>query len=380
MTVVLLAGTGLLLASVHRMASVPPGFDAEKLGYARLDFRATGWTGRAGLVQRRAVIDDLVARLSAVPGIAAVTAGPPPVGGYANGGFLPDDSPPSPSTTVRAEIYPVRSDFFQVAAIPLVRGRAFGDDDGPGTRPVAIINESAARRFWPDRSAVGRRFRQFAGDADEPPLTIVGVVADVRTINLTREHVQIYRPSAQSFEPSEILFRASGEMAPVIATIRTVVRGLDDRVAMTSAGPVDALFAERSPLGPARFHATFIGLFAATALLTAGIGLYGVLSYAVARRTHEIGVRIALGAGRTRVRWMMAGEVLLPVVVGLAAGVVAALWLSRFIASQLFRVAPRDPLILGAIVLLLVVVSTMAAIVPVRRAVRIEPAVALRDE
>lgn len=380
MTVVLLTGTGLLLASVHRMASVPPGFDEENLGYARLDFRATGWAGRAGLVQRRAFIDDLIARLVAVPGIAAVTAGPPPVGGYANGGFLPDDSRPSPSTTVRAENYPVRSDFFRVARIALVSGRAFGADDGPSALPVAIINESAARRFWPEGSAVGRRFRQFAGDADSPPLTIVGVVADVRTGNLMREHVQIYRPSAQSFEASEILFRAPGAMAPVIAAIRTAVRDVDARVAMVDAGSVDGLFVERSPLGPVRFYATFLGLFAAIALLTAAIGLYGVLSYAVARRTYEIGVRIALGAGRTRVRWMMAGEVLLPVVAGLAAGIVAALWLSRFIASQLFQVAPRDPMILGAIVLFLVVVSAMAAVVPARRAVRIDPAVALRDE
>jgi predicted permease len=372
MTLVLLTGAGLLLASFIRLVTVPPGFNAENLGYADLTFPRNVTPGMA-----RAFFDDLLARIAAVPGVKAATVGPPPVSGIAGEQFLPEEGDGRAATAMPLELFLVRPDYFRVAGIPLREGRTFGPEDGPNAPPVAVISENAARRFWPGRSAIGQHFRSSPAD---PPLTVVGVVPHIRTIELARDGVEAYRPTAQIGEPLALLFRVSGDPAPVIAAIRREIRAIDARVIVARIGMVSNLFAEFDPIGSSRFYTLLLGLFAGLGLVTASVGLHGLLSYSVSRRTHEIGVRIALGADIARVRRLMIADVLRPVVTGVAIGLVAATWLSRFVAAQLFQVRPHDPLVLGAIVMLFVLVSAVAAFVPVRRATRIDPAEALRTD
>lgn len=375
MTLVLLAGAGLLLSSLLRLVSVPTGFVPEDLGYASLTFPRNAYTQPA---QTTAFYNQLIARLATVPGFRAATVGPPPVSGYAGYQFHPEGSDDErEATAVPLELFPVRTDYFRVAGIPLREGRVFGPEDGPSAPPVAIISENAARRLWPGRSAIGQRFRWYPA---VPPLTVVGVVPHIRTINLARAGGEVYVPAAQGGEVASLVFRTTGEPAPAIAAIRAEARSIDPTVTVGRIGMVDKLFAEFDPIGSSRFYALLLGLFAGVGLLTAAVGLYGLLSYSVSRRTHEIGVRIALGAGIARVRWLMIADAFVPVGAGMVVGLVAAGWLSRLIASQLFQVTPGDPATLVAIAMLFVVVSAVAVIAPVRRATRIEPAEALRTE
>ena len=374
MTMVLLAGAGLLLASFLRMLTVPRGFDEANLGYALLEFPPQEYAQSPRL---RAFFDELTARMSAFPGVNAVTAGLPPVSGYAGQQLLLEGSGGQPSIAVPLELFPVQPDYFRVARIPLKEGRMFGPEDGPNAPPVAIISENAARRFWPGQSAIGRRFRLFA---ETPPLTIVGVVPHIRTINLARDGVEAYVPATQHGLPRSLLFRMTRDPAPVIAAIRAEVRAIGVRVTVTRIGMVSTYFAEFDPLGSPRFYAVLLSLFAGVALLTAAVGLYGLLSYSVGQRTREIGVRIALGADLSRMRWLVIGDALAPVAMGVAVGLVASLWLSRFVASQLYQVRPHDPVTFVAIVLLLLAVSAAAAFGPAYRASRVDPVEALRAE
>ncbi len=201
-----------------------------------------------------------------------------------------------------------------------------------------------------------------------------------RTINVAGDGVEAYVPVAQYAYPSSFLFRTAGDAAPAIAAIRESVRQIDSRVALTRIGSVETLYEEFDPLGSPRFYAWLLGLFAGVALLTAAVGLYGQLSYAVGRRTREIGVRIALGADLSRVRWLVVRDALGPVIVGMCAGLVASRWLSRYLASQLFQTQSDDPLTFGAIVLVLLTTATAAASGPVRRASRVDPVETLRAE
>jgi predicted permease len=374
MTMVLLAGAGLLLASLIRIVTVPAGYDPENLGYAYLTFPQKA-TVRPE--QRRAFFDELIARIAAVPGVRGATVGQPPVGGNTGRQFLPEERDGRGTSTAPLEEFYVRPDYFRVAGIPLREGRMFGPEDGAHAQPVAIISENAARRFWPGQRAIGQRFRWWPS---EPPATIVGVVPHVKTFQVARDGVEAYYPAAQMGEPPYLLFRVSGDPARVIATIRAQVRAIDASVTVSRIGMVNNLFAEFDPIGSARFYASLLGLFAGLGLVTAAVGLYGLLSYSVSRRTREIGLRIALGAGIWGVRRLIIVEGLVPVAVGIGVGLVAAGWLPRLVASQLFRVEPHDPPTLGAVVLLFVIVCAVAVVAPARRATRIDPAEALRTE
>jgi putative ABC transport system permease protein len=371
MTIVLLAGAGLMVTSVARMLDVPRAFDTTNLGYASLTLPRKGYEQPA---QERAFYDELVARVAAIPGVSTVAAGLTPVEGIPRKFLVENSDEASPALL---ELFPIQPDYFRVVRLPLQEGRAFGPADGPTAPPVAIISSNAASRFWPGQSAIGKRFRLWEGT---PLLTIVGVVPHMRTINLARDGVEAYVPMAQSGWPTSLVFRTSGDAGAVIAAIRDVVRQTDPRVTLGRIGSVENLYAEFDPLGSPRLYAWLFGLFAGIALVTAAVGLYGLLSYTVGRRTREIGVRIALGADLSRVCWLVIRDALGPVIVGICAGLVASRWLSRFIASELFQVKPDDPLTLGTIVLVLLTAATAAASGPVRRASRVDPVETLRAE
>ena len=370
LTVVLLAGAGLMVASLMRMVAKPPGFDPRNLGYAALRFP------QERSFDRTAFFDALIARTAAMPGMRDVTAGLPPVAGYPGAKFLLDEG--DPATAAPLEFFPVRPDYFRIAGIPLKEGRLFGPEDVENAPPVAIISEAAANRFWPGQSPVGRHFRRFY--PDEPPITIIGVVPSLKTIQVPRDGVEAYLPAAQDGHPPDLLFRFAGDLAPMAAAIRAQAQAVNPKVSVVRVGLVSNLFAEFDPLGPTRFHAVLLSVFAALGLVTAAVGLYGVLSYCVSRRTHEIGVRLALGAEVGKVRALLLKEGLVPVGVGMILGLVATPWLSQYLASRLFQIAPNDPLVLSSIVVVLTTVCAAAILVPARRATRVSPVDALRAE
>ena len=373
LTVVLLAGAGLLTASLNRLVAVPTGYDAHNLGFAEMTLPKRVPLDAA----QRGSIDRLVARIGSLPGVRAVTVGLPPTGGYTGGSFLPEGSLVEPLPSVPAESFYVRPSYFQVAGIPLSEGRGFGPEDRRDTPLVAVISDNVARRFWPGESAIGKRFRQ---DPRAPLVTIVGVVPRVRTSLLARETAVVYMASTQVAEHPNLLFRIDGDAGATLNAIRRELRAANPRLTLERIGMVERLAAEWDPTAPARFYALLFGAFAGLAVLTAGVGLYGLLAYSVSRRTQEIGVRIALGAGVSSVRRLVVRELFVPVAGGIVAGLLAANVLSEYLRSRLFQVAPGDPVVLTVIVAFFLMVCVAAAFVPVRRATRVDPVDALRAE
>jgi len=371
LTIVLLVGAGLLITSLSRLTDVPVGYDNRNLGFASMTLPR-----RVPLDDgHRAMFDDLVARVRSLPGVEAVTVGLPPTGGGTGGVFLAEDSSVVPLPSVPTEVFVVRPDYFQVVGIPLVEGRLLGPDDRRNTPLVAVISDNVAGRFWPGQSPIGRRFRQHS---DSPLVTVVGVVPRVRTALLARETAVVYLASTQAVEHPNVLFRIAGDAGTTLNTIRQEIRAADTPLTLARIGMVDTF--ERDPTALARFYALLFGVFAGIAVLTAAVGLYGLLAYSVSRRTREIGVRMALGASIANVRRLVVRELSTPVTVGIAAGLVVSSQLGAYLRSRLFEVEPGDPTVLAIVVTFFLLVCAIAALVPVRRATRVEPAEALRAE
>ena len=369
LTLVLLVGAGLFVNSFLRMATTPAGFDGKHLLYAEFSFPPDAFALPA---QQIAFADDLVARVSKMPGVRQATLGQPPAQGELSVQRLVPDGSPQHSARLRTYTYCVRPEYFRVAGITLREGRTFGQIDQRGAPKVIIVSENAATRLWPGRSAVGR---QLDG------LTVVGVVSHLKTIDFVNDGVELFYPLAQHDRyPPGLLVRTTGDAATLAALIRAEVRAIDPRVTVQDIGTVDNLFARSDPLGSSRFYATLLGSVAGLGLLTAAVGLYATLSFAVNQRTHEIGVRVALGAEAGNIGRLLIRDALGPVLLGIAAGLVAATWLSKFIGSQLFHVRPHDVTTYVAVVILLVIMCAVAALAPVARASRIDPADALRNE
>jgi putative ABC transport system permease protein len=372
--VLLLAGAGVLMLSLYRMSTVPVGFRAAGLVHAGLYLPGFDPLTPA---QRTVWMDALVDRLRASPGLDVVTAAPAPVQGTTSGALFLLEENGSPAPVLPVESFHVRPEYFGIVGLTLKQGRPFGNDDRRGAPPVAIISELAARRHWPDRSPLGQQFRLYP---TSDLLTVVGVVNDVRTLALREGRVQVYVPSAQSHESRELLFRATRPIDEVTSTVRATVRDLDPRASVVAVRSVDRLFQTGHPGAATRFYAALFGLFATIGVMTAAVGLYGLVSYAVSRRTPEIGIRVALGSSSAGVRRLMLAEALAPIAAGVAAGLVATWWATPLLVPHLFRVDPRDPWILAGIVVVFLAVGTAAVAVPVRRAMRIDPAAALRVE
>jgi putative ABC transport system permease protein len=372
LTLVLLSGAGVYVGSFIRMATMPRGFESRNLWYVSLTSPGGGvWT----VDRQAAYIDQLTSRVSRLPGVREVAFGQSPVSGARNTTvFTPEGDPARASATV-TQWYFVSDNYFRAAGIPILEGRAFGSADRPDTPEVIIISENAARRLWPQQSAIGRRF-----SAARVNYTVVGVVPHLKTFDVAADGFEMFRAASQATYIPSFVVRVTEE-APLLAdAIRAEVRAIDPVVKLQRLGTVDNLVAEFDPLGSARLYATLLGVMAAIGLLTATIGLYGVIAYSVVQRTREIGVRMALGADGGRVKRLVVREALVPVIAGVATGLVAAMWLSRFIASQVFQISPRDPAMLAGIVLLLVMVCGIAVALPVRRATRVDPVEALRAE
>jgi putative ABC transport system permease protein len=320
-------------------------------------------------------------RLSALPGVQGATlVSRLPISGGDGTGDLAIEGRPSAEGELGATTFrSVMPNYFGVMGIPLVRGRALSDRDENSDLHPVVINESFARRFWPGADPIGKRYK--AGPRDKAPwMTIVGVVGDVRQIGLEAappfSTYQLLAASPQS--RFEVAVRAAGDTGSVMSSVLSALRGLEPGLLIDRMQTMDAKIGES--VAPRRLNLLLFGLFAALALLLAGVGLYGVVAYAASQRSHEFGIRMALGAQGTDVLRLVMGQGLKLALIGTALGLAVSLWAARLMRGLLFGVQPSDPWTLIAVSAVLTAVALLACGIPAWRATRVAPVDALRIE
>jgi putative ABC transport system permease protein len=380
-TVVLVAA-GLLARSFLTLTSVNPGFDPNNLVKAEVDLPQFQYSKPA---QWMAFADELLRRLQAQPGMHDSAIGIPLPLAHPVVPTLPFEipgKPPERAGTRRVADYVAASpEYLHAMSIPLIRGRWFNEQDRPATQLVAVISETLAQRYFPNEEPIGKQMAfAFPPVANAPSREIVGIVGNVRDTSLGQDPpATMYVPFAQApFWGAEVVVRTSLSSGAVGKMIRQQVGQMDKNLPVTDVEAMNAAI-DMTVTQP-RFRTWLVGSFGAMALILAAAGIFGVISYSVACRTHEIGIRMALGATPGNVLRQILGESSRFVFAGLAIGIAAALAVVRLLASLLYAVHPSDPLTFVVITLLLVSVTLLACYVPARRAMRVDPVVALRHE
>jgi putative ABC transport system permease protein len=380
MATILLVGAGLLVRSFARLRAVDPGFRPERVLTLALDLSPS----RAYRVAapQTAFMNELAQRVAALPGVRSVAFGDSlPLTRVRRmlRGLTVESRPPrdpweEPEVTVTA----VSPGYFRTLGIGVRRGRGFEARDDATAPPVAVVSHTLARAFWGEADPIGKRIRIAA--MDPRWVTVVGEAADVRREDLAAApKSELYLPFLQQPSPFGFLaLRTRGDPAAQTAAVRREVRSLDAQLPVFDISTLEQRLAES--VAARRFGVLLLGAFAALALALAAVGLGGVVACAVAERTREIGVRMALGARRGNVLSLIVGEALLMVGAGILVGIPAALALSRFLASALYGIGAADPLTYVAIPVVLLAASLLAAYLPARRAMGVDPVVALRQE
>jgi predicted permease len=372
----------LLIRSFSRLSHVDLGFNPTHLLTASFDLSETRYN--PGQLDR--FMQEFFGRIRALPGvISASGAMPLPLSdSQFRISFNLVDHPVPEADEPSAAFYVVAPGFFEVAQIPLVRGRTFDGRDQRNSEPVMIVSREFAKKFFPNENPVGKRIKIGAGEgearASYKTREVVGVVGDIRNRDLGEEPTaSYYVPLPQlMWGPPVLLIRTSGEPAAITAEIRKVMSAMDADAPLYDIRTMEDYLG--LDLGRARFQTVLLGLFAGIALLLTAVGLYGVMSYTIVQRTQEIGIRVALGATRRDVLGMVLGRSFGMTGIGLLVGILGAVALTRVLSSLLYEVRPIDPLTFAAVSLLLGTVSLIASYVPAWRAARVDPMIALRYE
>jgi putative ABC transport system permease protein len=381
LAMLLAVGAGLLIRSFANLSGVNPGFNAAGLLTAQVSPPRDTPAAR-----RRTFYDDLLRKLETTPGVRAcgITSVLPLTATNTGMGIYIEGRPaPRPGEAPIIWHRAVTPGYFQAMEIPLRRGRWLTPADATAAQPVALLNETAARRFWPDEDPVGKRFSNAAATADRSPLwfTVAGVVGDLRQRGLSQE------PEAEVFWPyletsaavgANVVARTDADGTRFAPTLRGIVAAVDRTIAVSEIRSGEQLLSDS--IAPQRFSTTLLALFAALAVTLAAVGVYGVISYSVARRTREIGIRMALGARAGDVVAMVVGQAMALAGAGVVIGLAAAAALGRSIRTLLFGVSAFDPAIYATLAVVVTLVAGLAAFVPARRAARVDPTVALRYE
>jgi putative ABC transport system permease protein len=383
--VVLMVGAGLLLRTLRELLRENPGFNPSQVVVARVwlpipnDPKVDPYLGNS---RKTAFNRELRRRMKAIPGVelAGITSALPATAhnNIDNDVLIIEDRPIESSQDLRAEMVKISPDYFRVMRTPVVRGRFFAEGDRDGKQPVAIIDETTAHRYWAGRNPLGRRVR-FGPGTGQPWMTVVGVVKDVKNDGLDVDGVpHIFVPIYQKDDRElSVVLRTSLPSSLLEPQIRREIQSIDPGLPVFNISSMNEVV-DRS-LAARRFSAGLVGAFAGLALLLASIGIYGLLAYMVGQRSHEIGLRMALGAGRAEVLKMFLQKGLVLASVGIAAGVIFSASTASLLASLLYGVRPHDPAVFLSVPLLLLAIAGLASYLPARRATKIDPMFALRE-
>jgi putative ABC transport system permease protein len=373
---VVVSAASLSLTSLVHAQRVDLGFEPGHVLTARVQLP---WTRYPGAAARQQFFDRLLERVRALPGVTGAAAG---------SSVLLDRLPSSSNFTIegRAETIQqpltfdiITPDFFRVLQIPLLRGRLFSDRDRADGPLVAIVNETTARTHWPHEDPIGKRFKFGKLDGGAPWLTVVGIVADTRRAGVDHPvFTESYQPYTQDPRSMTVIIRTAGEPAAIAPALRGVVRELDRDQPLARVAPLDELIDNRT--AARRFSTWLLGAFGTAAMALTAIGLYSLLAYLVALRRHEMAVRLAIGGSPHHVLGLVVRHVSLVVGSGIGLGLAGALTTARSMRGLLFGIQPWDPLSQAATVAVLGLVAVAAAWIPTRRAMRVDPAIALRTE
>jgi predicted permease len=382
LSIVLLIGAGLLLKTFVRTQAVNPGFSVDRLLLLRLSLPKERYSTAASM---RKFYDNLGQRVTLIPGVEAVAlASALPLSAINNRSeiFISGRKPASPLDVPGAQYRWVSPGYFHGMQIPLIEGSEFTNHDKEDVAGVAVVDQACVNKNWPGRSPLGQHFRMLGRDFE-----VVGVVGDVKHNTLDDvPTATVYAPFSQ-VAPASLPFllngfslavRTASDPHSLAIAIRRELHTVDASVPASSMKTMDEFLA--GAVAPRRFNLELMGVFACAALLLAAMGLYGVISYSVARRTNEIGIRIALGANRREILGLIVGQGLRLALIGIAAGIVAAVVTARISRSLLFQTDAADPATFIGVSILFVLVAAVSAYLPARRAMRVDPLTALRTE
>ena len=380
LSVVLLAGAGLMIRSLVHLRGLDPGFDSSNILTMQLSAPYAKFQKATDI---NALYDRVLTRLHAIPTVQSaglitdIFLSTTPNSGI----FTVEGKPlPPPEQATEATLDSISLDYFQTLRVPLIRGRFFDVRDQANSTPVALINETMARRFWPGENPVGKRFHFGWGNDNPRWLTVAGVVGDMRRQGLDKlARVETFEPLSQQVRSDlNLAIRTAHSPMKMAGTVQSELRAVEKDLVIQKVMTLDDQIGDS--LAQRRFQTWLLGLFSGVALLLAAIGIYGVMYHSVTQRTHEFGVRVALGASVGDVMRMVLTQAALLVIGGAAIGTLAGLLLTRLLSSLLYGVGTADPLTYLTVFLVLIASALVASFLPARRATRVDPMVALRYE
>jgi predicted permease len=373
-SLVLTVSAGLFIRSLAQARKVNLGFDPEHVLLVSMDLFPNGYDEKRGAEFYR----QLVARISALPGVEAASLSsrvPPTLFSSSSSSFEIEGYVPRADEMINVEYEIVAARYFQTMRIPLIQGREFSETDQAQSSRVAIVNETMARRYWAGQSPVGRRLHDGSGAWH----TVIGVAREVKYFGATEPaRPWIYYPLNQRYRQMTLVVRTAGDPWQSLAAVRGEVRALDGTLPLFDEKTLAAH--SGASLFMDRLAVIFLSAFGLLALTLAAIGLYGVMAYAVAQRTREIGIRMALGAQTSDVLRLVVGQGMILALIGIALGLIASLALTQLMQSLLYGVSATDPLTFVVVAAILTFVALLACWIPARRAARVDPMVALRCE
>jgi putative ABC transport system permease protein len=381
-SLMLALGAGLLIESLYKLSQEKLGFNPSHLLVMSTPFSGNPSYAKIWNFERQAL--DRISAIPEVQSAAVVTVAPL----HGRGNF-PVQRDGHPEDSIGATDYrSISANYFSVVRIPVLRGRAFQQTDFTPSAPVAIINETLARDWWPKENPIGGRVvvGEYQGmripQLIEPPREVIGVVGDVKGMSLDQPAPPtLYIPASQgSMNNSTDWVIRSSAPTGIASALRTAITGIAPDQRIVDLEPMTQLISSSSSVSQTNFESLLMGTFGAIALILTLVGVYGVLSFQVAQRTHEIGVRIALGATRRDVMRLVIGKAAKVAALGVLIGLLSAFGLTRLMASLLYEVRPTDPVVFASVAILVLVVALLAAYLPARRAMRVDPMVALRYE
>jgi len=380
LSLVLLVGAGLLIKSFVRILMIDPGFNAKNVLTMEVLLPFLPPSKYASGAEAAAFFRQALERINKLPGVnyAGAVSSLPLSGAVEASSFSIEGRPaPPPDQKPAAEYSIIESDYFHAMGIPLIRGRAFTEQDTKDKPRVVIINQTMARRFWPGEDALGKQLKI---GFEKEPREIVGIVGDVKQTTLNAEPQSgVYLPEQQFPYPGlTLVVRTTSAPGGVTAAVRKEIQSLDPSIPLSNIRTMEGVLS--ASLAQKRFSMLLLAIFAGVALVLAAVGIYGVMAYTVAERTHEIGIRMALGARGRDVLKLVVGQGMALALIGITIGLIAAFAVTRVMASLLYGVSAKDPLTFIGVAVFLAAVALLACYIPARRAMKVDPMVALRYE